>query len=183
VLHTLFPRSSREYASSRFGRELGDFYMWLQKAGYSKDNIRGHLRRLFQVLSRSSKIEADAARSRAFLQRAFCRCCTTVERSQHFRGTERAYCRFLLSQNRLLQEQSRDAVSLLLVRYMQYLVDVRGFSERTAAALGKTSPVVLVRSSPCLLQDSARPLDRDDACGADVQEGLWRSVNVSPAAL
>jgi hypothetical protein len=117
MLHTLFPRSSRKYARSRFGRELSDFYVWLQKAGYSKDNIRGHLRRLFRMLSRSRKVKADAGRSRTFLQRAFGRYCSTVERSQHFRGTERAYCRFLLSQDRLLEEQSTDEVSLLLVRY------------------------------------------------------------------
>jgi site-specific recombinase XerD len=129
----MFPRSSTKYRRSRFGREVGDFFEWLQQSGYSKDNIRGHLRRLFRILSRSKEAQPDVARSRTFLGRAFGRYCTTVERSQHFRGTERAYCRFLRTQDRLIEDRPKDAVSLLLSGYLQYLVEVRGFSERTVS--------------------------------------------------
>jgi site-specific recombinase XerD len=133
MLHQMFPRSSEKYQRSCLGHELEEFFEWLQKTGYSKHNIRGHLRRLFKVLSNSKKVKPGAARSRTFLERAFGRCCTSLHRSQDFRGTERAYCRFLRGQGRLIEEESRDVATLLLARYRQYLVEVRGFSERTVS--------------------------------------------------
>jgi site-specific recombinase XerD len=132
MLRLLFPRSSKKYERSRFGCELSDFCDWLQQAGYSKDNIRGHLRRLFKVLSRAHKLEVDDARSSALLHRVFGRYCTCVRLSQDFRGTEHAYCRFLRSQNRLREDAHPiDAASSLLRRYQQYLREVRGLSETT----------------------------------------------------
>jgi integrase/recombinase XerD len=132
MLQVLFRRSGPRYERSRFAREMRQFCEWLQQTGYSKDNIRGHLYRLFKVLIRSHQFEPDAARSSAVLHRMFGRHCTCVERSQHFRGTERAYFRFLQSQNRLLEEEQRaDAVSSLLHRYRQYMHEVRGFAETT----------------------------------------------------
>lgn len=138
MLRQLFPRSSNKYGHSHFGRELSEFCDWLEEAGYSKDNIRGHLRRLFAVFSQSRKVEPDAARSSVFLHRVFGRYCTCVKRSQHFRGTEHAYCRFLRSQDRLIEARPSDDVSVLLRRYQQYLVDVRGFSETTVRQHGQT---------------------------------------------
>jgi integrase/recombinase XerD len=132
MLRTLFRRSGEKYERSPFAREMREFCEWLQQTGYSKDNIRGHLCRLFKVLSRSHQFEPDDARSSAVLRRMFGRHCTCVERSQHFRGTERAYCRFLQSQHRLQEEERpTDAMSSLLNRYRQYLQEVRGFSETT----------------------------------------------------
>jgi site-specific recombinase XerD len=62
----------------------------------------------------------------------FGRHCTCVERSQHFRGTERAYCRFLQSQHRLQEEERpSNPVTSLLHRYRKYLHEVRGFAETT----------------------------------------------------
>ena len=132
MLHTLFRRSGPKYERSPFASEMRDFCEWLQQTGYSKDNIRGHLYRLFKVLTRSGQFEPDEARSSAVFRREFGRHCTCVERSQHFRGTERAYCRFLQSQHRLQEEERpADAVSSLLHRYRQHLQEVRGFSETT----------------------------------------------------
>jgi integrase/recombinase XerD len=132
MLQALFRRSGAKYERSRFAREMREFCEWLQLTGYSKDNVRGHLFRAFKVLTRSHKCEPDDARSSAVLHRMFGRHCTCVERSQHFRGTERAYCRFLQSQHRLEEEERpTDAVSSLLHRYRQYLQEVRGFSETT----------------------------------------------------
>jgi site-specific recombinase XerD len=133
MLQTLFRRSGPKYERSLFAREMREFYEWLRQTGYSKDNIRGHLYRLFKVLARSRQFEPDDAHSRSVLHREFGRHCTCVERSQHFRGTERAYCRFLQSQHRLQEEERpADAVSSLLHRYRQYLHEVRGFSDTTA---------------------------------------------------
>lgn len=130
MLSTLFPRSSSRYARSRFGRELCDFCNWLDRTGYSKDNIRGHLRRLFKLLTRS-QLAQDVPRSGAFLHRAFGRYCTCTRLSQDFRGTERAYCRFLSDRGRLLREEPNDPLAFLCHRYRQYLQDVRGFAHST----------------------------------------------------
>jgi integrase/recombinase XerD len=128
MLRTLFPRSSRKYARSRYESELSEFCDWLQRAGYSKDNIRGHLGRLFKMLTRC-QLAADVARSGASLHRVFGYYCTCVRLSQEFRGTERAYCRYLSDRGRLLREQpSNDPLILLSYRYRQYLCDVRGFA-------------------------------------------------------
>ena len=133
MLQALFRRSGPQYERSRFACEMRQFCEWLQQTGYSKDNIRGHLYRLFKVLIRSRQFKPDEVRSGAGLHREFGRHCTCVERSQYFRGTERAYCRFLQSQRRL-QEEGRpaDPLSALVHRYRQYLQDVRGFAETTS---------------------------------------------------
>jgi site-specific recombinase XerD len=111
---------------------MRDFCEWLQQTGYSKENIRSHLYRVYTVLSQSRKFQPDDARSSIVLHTMFGRHCTCVERSQHFRGTERAYCRFLRSQRRLQEEERpTDAVSSLLHRYRRYLQEVRGLSETT----------------------------------------------------
>jgi integrase/recombinase XerD len=132
MVGTLFPRSGMTYAGSRFGRELDGFCAWLQCVGYSKANVRGHLRRLFTVLSHARGVGADVPRSTAFLHHAFGRYCTCVRLSQDYRGTERAYVLFLTSRGRLLEDESPDdPLALLRDRYQQYLVEVRGFSKST----------------------------------------------------
>jgi integrase/recombinase XerD len=132
MVRTLFPRSGVTYGGSRFGRELDDFCAWLQCVGYSKANVRGHLRRLFKVLSHARGVGANVPRSTAFLHHAFGRYCTCVRLSQDYRGTERAYERYLISKGRLLEEvPAGDPLALLRDRYQQYLIDVRGFSKST----------------------------------------------------
>ena len=133
MLQALFRRSGPQYERSRFAREMRQFCEWLQQTGYSKDNIRGHLYRLFKVLIRSRQFKPDDVRSGAVLHREFGSNCTCVARSQHFRGTERAYCRFLQSQHRLQEEERpADPLSALVHRYRLYLQDVRGLAETTS---------------------------------------------------
>jgi integrase/recombinase XerD len=132
MLSTLFPRSATKYQRSQFGREVSDFCDWLIQTGYSKDNIRGHLRRLFRVLTHSRKLDAGAIRSTAPVHQAFGRYCTSVEASQHFRGTEHAYMRFLRDQSRLHDQPApMNATSVLIQKYQRYLADVRGLSAST----------------------------------------------------
>jgi integrase/recombinase XerD len=128
----LFPRSGAKYDGSPFGGEMSDFCRWLQKAGYSKDSIRGHLRRLFRVLTRTHHLEPDNGRSSAELHALFEGFGTRVHALHGFRSTERAYRRFLEDQGRL-REDARpiDAVGSLLQRYRRYLQQVRGLSEAT----------------------------------------------------
>jgi len=135
MLKILFPRSSDKYERSRFGGELKEFCDWMCSVGYSKDNIRGHLRRLFTVFTSARAVRADEARSSEWLHRTFERYCTCVRLSQHFRGTEHAYIRFLRDQGRLLASTpSNSPVALLRREYRRYLVEVRGFSR---SALGQ----------------------------------------------
>ncbi|MBI4294026.1 MAG: tyrosine-type recombinase/integrase [Betaproteobacteria bacterium] len=132
MLRELFPRSGEKYLRSRFGHELQEFCGWLDAAGYSKLNIRHHLRRAFKVFAHSRKLGADKARSRQSLHQAFGRYCTCVRLSQDFRGTEHAYARFLSSRGRLLEASSnKSPASLLCGPYQQYLADVRGFCKTT----------------------------------------------------
>ena len=132
MLRELFPRSGKKYWRSEFGRELQDFCSWLDAVGYSKLNIRGHLCRVFKVLSQSRTVGAHGARSRQSLHRAFGRYCTCIRLSQHFRGSEHAYAHFLSSRGQLLEvSPSNSPVSLLYRQYQQYLVDVRGFRHST----------------------------------------------------
>jgi len=139
MVRTLFPRSGAKYEQSRFAREISDFCVWLQQSGYSKDNIRGHLRRLFKVLRRTRKLKPADTRSSAMLHHVFGRYCTTVSVSQDFRGTEHAYCRFLHTQNRLqAQAHPGQFERSLLLRYRGYLQEVRGFSNTTVGHHGQT---------------------------------------------
>jgi integrase/recombinase XerD len=130
MLRMLFPRSGAKYEQSQFGREINDFCLWLQRTGYSKDNIRGHLRRLFKVIKRARKVAPGDTRSGAVLHHVFGRYCRTVSLAQDFRGTEHAYCRFLRTQNRL-REPAQPRHFELLRRYRRYLQEVRGFSNTT----------------------------------------------------
>jgi integrase/recombinase XerD len=132
MLRILFPRSALKYQGSPFGREMAEFCSWLVEVGYSKDNVRGHLRRLFRVLTHSPKLQVSKSRSASELHRIFGRYCTKVSLSQDFRGTERAYCRFLRGQGRLRQEPApMDSVSLLRRRYEKYLAETRGYARST----------------------------------------------------
>jgi site-specific recombinase XerD len=111
---------------------MQEFCNWLEATGYSEVNIRGHLRRLFEVFTHARSIKADDARASEFLHRLFGRHCTCVWRSQHFRGTERAYIRFLSDRQRLLPAPPlTHPVAILRQQYHQYLVEVRGFAKST----------------------------------------------------
>ena len=137
MLCELFPRSGAKYERSPNRGEINDFCEWLQSAGYSKDSIHGHLHRLFKVLNGTREL-GDETRSSVVLYRAFGRYCTCEYLSHRFRATERAYCQFLRAHDRLREPAKRDAVSLLLERYRQYLEQVRGFSEATTKQHGQT---------------------------------------------
>lgn len=128
-----FPRASPRYARSPFGAEFQDFADWLDSVGYSRENIEGHLRRLFVALSRSRARRAGGW-SAAQLQRLFDPYCTSIRRSQWYRGTERVYRRFLACRSRLIQSSSVDPTEPLLRTYREYLSDVRGFAASTAEA-------------------------------------------------
>lgn len=128
-----FPRASRRYAASRFGTEIQGFADWLDDVGYSRDNIEGHLRRLFTALSRRR-----ATRPRRWsaedVRHLFDPCCTSTRLSQGYRGTQRAYSRFLAARGRLAASSPTGPFGSLQRRYQDYLVEVRGFAAHTIRA-------------------------------------------------
>jgi len=113
--------------------ELQDFADWLDSVGYSRDNIEGHLRRLFAALSRS-RAKRSCGWSVAQLQRLFDPYCTSIRRSQYFRATERVYRRFLTYRDRLIPTSSADRTASVRRTYREYLSDVRGFVSPTIEA-------------------------------------------------
>lgn len=130
-----FRRASPRYARSAFGAELLNFAEWLDSVGYSRDNIKGHLRHLFAALSRSrSRARRTGEWSAAQLQRLFDPYCTSIYRSHRYRGTQRVYLRFLRSSGRLIERPSTDPAEALLRTYRDYLTDVRGFAVSTVNA-------------------------------------------------
>lgn len=132
MLRELFPRSGKKYLLSEFGDELQEFCRWLDVVGYSKLNIRDHLRRVFTVLTQSRKLGAGRTRSRQLLHRAFGRYCTCTRLSQDFRGSEHVYVRFLSSRGQLLDiDATETPMRLLYGAYRQYLLEVRGFGPTT----------------------------------------------------
>ena len=131
--HIWFPRASRRYAASPFGLELQDFADWLDEVGYSRDNIEGHLRRLYVALS-ESRVRRPEGWSADQLHVLFDPYCASTRRSQWHRGTQRVYRRFLAARGRLIQRPSSDPTESLQRKYRDYLSEVRGFTDATAVA-------------------------------------------------
>lgn len=128
-----FPRASPRYARSPFRTELQDFADWLEGVGYSRDNIKEHLYRLFSALSRR-RVRSGTRLSAAQLNQLFRTYCTSVSRSTGFRATERLYRRFLTCHGRLVQTAAADPAQGVLRAYREYLSDVRGFVKPTIEA-------------------------------------------------
>ncbi|MDE0304740.1 MAG: hypothetical protein OXI87_07645 [Albidovulum sp.] len=101
MLHTPFPRDHRRYLQSACAREFEDFAAWLEAGGYSRENIRGHLKRLGAALERSGEEGAGANVSDDRLAELF-RCPqASPGRAAGDRATRRAYRRFPPSRGRL----------------------------------------------------------------------------------
>jgi len=131
MLRNLFPRHHERYEKSRFGAELTAFAVWLTEQGHLRHPLRLHLHRVREVLGRSNRFESGAMFNEADLQEAFV--VSGVRRSQAYLYlcTGRIFTKFLAAAGRLTPTEHRDPVSLLCRRYLQYLVEVRGFSDQS----------------------------------------------------
>jgi integrase/recombinase XerD len=154
MLRTLFPRYHIRYEQSSYASELESFARWLQATGYSRHNVRVHVRCLRRALEKrrqASGTHRYAARAcRAVFSGPF----TSPGAQIGARATERLFRRFLESQGRLIPSRQRDArYTSELGRYRDYLTEVRGFARPTVAqhlttvadflrrALGPTRPL------------------------------------------
>jgi len=132
MLGSLFPKIHRVYEQSPSAAELECFACWLQEVGYTHVATCDHLFRLKQILEHAIEVVPDALVSADELHQAFGGYCTNTDRAGLYRGTERAYARFLATRGRLLVSKApAGPFDLLLQEYRQYLTEVRGFTRST----------------------------------------------------
>jgi len=129
MLKVLFPRFFHRYESSRSGAELAAFAQWLHATGYVRAAIRRHVYRLRLVLDASMTLQCGQTLSEAELREAF----ALVPCSQRHASTERVYRRFLKAEGRLEEIKPTEHLGQLLLRYRQYLEEVRGLAPATIA--------------------------------------------------
>ena len=125
MLKDVFPRDHTRYAQSRFGAELDSFASWLVAQGHLRHPLRLHIFRVKQVLDRSDRFQSGSTFREVDLQMAFV---VDGPGAYMYLCTGRLFARFLAASNKLVRDESVDALSLLRRRYLAYLSDVRGFA-------------------------------------------------------
>lgn len=124
---TDFPSNTRALlARSKFSQELLRLARWLGGEGYTPFVTQQHLLRLEQVLPRLRGTElrlADVHKSFTAVGRG------VRTRRPRFQGTERAYCRFLEAEGRLVRAANMGIYTELCDAYERRLRDLRGLSQ------------------------------------------------------
>ncbi|WP_208245896.1 hypothetical protein WGT02_30680 (plasmid) [Rhizobium sp. T1470] len=126
MLKVLFPKSSGDYEYSRFGAELEFFARWLLAAGYLPAAAGRHVHRLKCILEATGALQCGQSVEEAELDEAI----ALVSGALRHASTERAYRRFLKAEGRLEETKPQRPVEQLLLRYREYLLDVRGLYQR-----------------------------------------------------
>ncbi len=145
MLRELFPRSHEHYERSRFGTELEAFACWLTEHRHLRHPLRLHLRRVREVLESTACFQPGAPFDEVALKDAFV---VAKPDAYLYLCTGRVFARFLRSIDRLAVEEPRDSLSLLVGRYRQYLVNVRGLSTQARKHHGTTVADFLARGLP-----------------------------------
>lgn len=135
----------RPLLQSPFRRELEEFADWLQAAHYTTVIRRGHVFRLDRTLRSMPGAAPGATFTAAHLQTAFGKHRRPASRLIWYRGTQRAYQRFLQSQGRLQEDTADCRFTDLRQRYEYHLVEVRGFARSTLAHHNATVADFLAR--------------------------------------
>lgn len=159
MLTTLFPKYHQRYLESPVADWLADFASWLVSVGYAHNAAHNHVRRLKQVLEAHGSVTADAVFSVADLTTMF----TSARRQPLFRGTQRAFERFLMAGSRLLVEPEHNQFTPLLHAYRHHLFEMRGLAAATINQHLSTIAVFLAETLPAdaSLQDlSAQVVER-----------------------
>ncbi|MDQ7982558.1 tyrosine-type recombinase/integrase [Paraburkholderia sp. SARCC-3016] len=129
MLQELFPKVHRRYEGSRFAADLEGFAIWLRRSGYSRTSTCDHLFRAKQTLERMDGAEPGGEFATEHLYTAF----TSSRFQALYRGTQRAFERFLASRGRLIRAEPDDPFGVLFGHYLQHLRELRGFAVSTAA--------------------------------------------------
>jgi integrase/recombinase XerD len=136
----------RPLQQSPFRRELEEFSRWLMALHYTTRIRRGHLMRLDRTLRRMPGAAPDATYTVVQLQTEFDKHRRPASRLICYRGTQRAYQRFLRSQGRLREETGDRRFAELRRRYDHHLVQVRGFARSTLSHHNTTVADFLARA-------------------------------------
>lgn len=144
MLSELFPRGHRRYEQSLFAADLEEFAAWLLATGYSPENTRDHLYRLRTTLERLEGLSPGAIFSEAQLAPAF----TSPRFPALYRGTQRAFARFLKQRGRLELAEPNDRFATLRADYRQQLAELRGFASITIQQHDSTLSDFLSRGIP-----------------------------------
>ena len=129
MLQELFPKVHRRYEGSRFAADLEGLAAWLRRSGYSRNSTCDHLFRAKQTLERMDGAEPGGEFATEHLYAAF----TSSRFPALYRGTQRAFERFLSSRGRLIRAEPDDPFGALRGHYLQHLHELRGFAVSTAA--------------------------------------------------
>lgn len=127
MLTNLFPKYHRRYLASPIADWLTGFADWLVSVGYAHDPAHDHVRRLKQVLEARGSVTPDAVFSVAELATMF----TSARQQPQFRGTRRAFERYLAACGRLVVEPECIRFTPLLDTYRRHLLETRGLAAST----------------------------------------------------
>lgn len=127
MLTALFPKHHSRYLASPVASWLTDFADWLVRAGYAHDPAHDHVRRLKQILEAQESVMSDAVFSTAELTAMF----TSPSQQPLFRGTQRAFARFLDTHGQLAAEPTDSRFARILDAYRLYLFQMRGLAPST----------------------------------------------------
>lgn len=144
MLTALFPRYHQRYLESPVADWLTGFAEWLVSAGYAHDAAHDHVRRLKQALEACGSVTPDAVFSVADLTTMF----TSARQQPLFRGTQRAFERFLATRGRLLVEPEHNRFSQLFDAYRHHLLEMRGLATTTINQHLSTITVFLAEAVP-----------------------------------
>ncbi len=130
MLTQLFVRDHRRYSESPAGFWLEGFASWLISKEYCRHAARKHLHRLKRVLGQSGPITPDSTFSAHLLPAMF----ASTTKPHEYRGTQRAFERFLSSCGRLIAEPtSPNRFTFLVGAYREHLVELRGLAAGTVS--------------------------------------------------
>jgi site-specific recombinase XerD len=144
MLAELFPKYHRRYEQSRFAADLEAFASWLLAVGYSRENTCDHLFRLRTTLERLTGLNPGASFSEPQLELAF----TSPRSPALYRGTQRAFARFLCLRGRLVCAEPNDRFARLRADYCEHLRELRGFAAATIQQHESTLSDFLSRGIP-----------------------------------
>lgn len=144
MLIDLFPKSHLGYQESPVSSWLMDFADWLALASYAHDPAHNHVRRLRQILEARGSVTPDAMFSASELTAMF----TSSSQQPKFRGTQRAFERFLADCGRLVAAPDRRRFPQLLDAYRRHLTEIRGLVPATIGQHLSTADAFLTQAVP-----------------------------------
>jgi site-specific recombinase XerD len=144
MLTQLFPKYHPHYTHSPAAHWLEGFSDWLTARGYARRPAQRHLRRLKTVLECHRCVSVTGRFSAAALPRMF----ADRERTADFRGTQRAFQRFLIERGSIRIESRADRFSEVLTAYRAHLIELRGLAPATTGQHLVTAAAFLAAALP-----------------------------------